>query len=223
MRVPDRSWYARPVLEVARDLLGATLVRRTPQGSVALRLTEVEAYDGATDPGSHAFRGRTARNATMFGEPGRLYVYRHLGLHYCVNVVCGPAGKASAVLLRAGEVISGADLARSRRLASGVVRSERDLARGPARLAVALALALPDDGADLTDPAGDVVLEAATTSSGNVLTGPRVGVSGDAGRADLFPWRFWIQGEATVSAYRPAPPPRPRMPRAASPQTQPFG
>jgi DNA-3-methyladenine glycosylase len=145
-RVPGRDWYARPVLDVARDLLGATLTTRTSDGVVSLRLTEVEAYAGAGDPGSHAYRGRSRRNATMFGEPGRLYVYRHLGLHHCVNVVCGPEDTASAVLVRAGEVVEGADLARSRRLASGVVRADRDLARGPARLAVALGLDLSHDG-----------------------------------------------------------------------------
>ncbi|MEU4365375.1 DNA-3-methyladenine glycosylase [Promicromonospora sp. NPDC023987] len=216
--VPGRDWYARPVLDVARDLLGAVLTRRTPDGVVSLRLTEVEAYDGASDPGSHAYRGRTRRNATMFGAPGHLYVYRHLGLHHCVNVVCGPDGEASAVLLRAGEVVDGADLARSRRLASGVARTERDLARGPARLAVALGLDLSDDGADVTAPeagvalhlragpslAGPSLVEPVETSA-VVRTGPRVGVSGEGGRADLFPWRFWLDAEPTVSVYRAAP------------------
>lgn len=216
--VPDRAWFDRPVLEVARDLLGATLTRRTPEGAVALRLTEVEAYDGERDPGSHAFRGRTARNATMFGEPGRLYVYRHLGLHHCVNVVCGPAGRASAVLLRAGAVLdaasggSGVELARARRRAAGVLRADRDLARGPARLTVALAIDRADDGADVTDPDGDVVLAVAPPHPRDVRTGPRVGVSGDGGRADLFPWRFWLADDATVSDYRPATPRRRRSP-----------
>lgn len=212
--VPGRDWYLRPVLDVARDLLGATLTTRTPDGVVSLRLTEVEAYDGATDPGSHAYRGPTRRNATMFGEPGRLYVYRHLGLHHCVNVVCGPEGEASAVLVRAGEVVDGADLARSRRLASGVVRTDRDLARGPARLAVALGLDLSADGADVTDPEGPVVLRhplvepsplvEPVETPATIRTGPRVGVSGDGGRADLFPWRFWLDADPTVSLYRKA-------------------
>jgi DNA-3-methyladenine glycosylase len=212
--VPGRDWYLRPVLDVARDLLGATLTTRTPDGVVSLRLTEVEAYDGATDPGSHAYRGPNRRNATMFGEPGRLYVYRHLGLHHCVNVVCGHEGEASAVLLRAGEVVDGADLARSRRLASGVVRADRDLARGPARLAVALGLDLSADGAVVTDPDGDVMLARPSIepspsvepveSPAAIRTGPRVGVSGDGGRADLFPWRFWLDAEPTVSVYRKA-------------------
>ncbi|MFC7023056.1 DNA-3-methyladenine glycosylase [Promicromonospora thailandica] len=205
-----RAFYRRPVIEVARDLLGATLVRRTSDGVVTLRITEVEAYDGANDPGSHAFRGPTRRNETMFGEPGRLYVYRHLGLHHCANVVCGPAGTGAAVLLRAGEVTGGVALARDRRLASGVARTDRDLARGPARLTVALGLDLADDGADVTDPDGAVAVMPAATPA-TVLAGPRVGVSGNGGRADLFPWRFWLDDEPTVSVYRPAPPPR-RLP-----------
>ncbi|MFJ3407184.1 DNA-3-methyladenine glycosylase [Promicromonospora sp. NPDC090134] len=208
MTVPARQFFDRPVVDVARDLLGAALARSTVDGAVTLRITEVEAYDGTNDPGSHAFRGPSRRNETMFGEPGRFYVYRHLGLHYCANVVCGPAGTASAVLLRAGEVTGsgpeGLALARTRRLASGVARTDRDLARGPARLAVALGLDLSDDGADVTDPAGAVVLEVPEAPSGTVLSGPRVGVSGDGGRADLYPWRFWLDGEPTVSVYRPA-------------------
>ncbi|ACZ30366.1 DNA-3-methyladenine glycosylase [Xylanimonas cellulosilytica DSM 15894] len=207
--VPGHAWYARDVHDVARDLLGAVLVRRTPEGTVALRITEVEAYDGEDDPGSHAFRGRTPRNATMFGEPGRVYVYRHLGLHHCVNVVCGPVGRAAAVLLRAGEVVEGAALARSRRLAVGACDSDRQLARGPARLTVALALSLSDDGADLTDREGDLTLTLPVDRErGAVATGPRVGVSGEAGRGDLYPWRSWLVGEPTVSAYRPVSPRR---------------
>lgn len=227
MHSAHRDWFARPVLDVARDLLGAVLTRRTTDGVVSLRLTEVEAYGGSDDPGSHAYRGPGTRNATMFGEPGRLYVYRHLGLHHCVNVVCGPAGEASAVLLRAGEVVGGTEsdgvaLARSRRRAAGVARTDRDLARGPARLAVALGLDLSDDGADLTDPDGSVALRrsasgaspdpaaepARTAATAAVQTGPRVGVSGAGGRGDLFPWRLWLRGEETVSVYRAAQPRR---------------
>ncbi|MFD7025142.1 DNA-3-methyladenine glycosylase [Promicromonospora sukumoe] len=214
MEHTSREFFDRPVVDVARDLLGATLTRRTADGAVALRITEVEAYDGTNDPGSHAFRGPTRRNETMFGEPGHLYVYRHLGLHYCANVVCGPEGVASAVLLRAGEVTGpgpeGVALARRRRLASGVARTDRDLARGPARLTVALGLDLSDDGADVTDPDGAVVLDVPPAPSGIVLSGPRVGVSGDGGRADLYPWRFWLDGEPTVSVYRAAAPRRAR-------------
>jgi len=203
---PDRDWFDRPALAVARDLLGARLTRRSPEGAVTVRLVEVEAYDGANDPGSHAFTGQTARNATMFGPGGHLYVYRHMGLHHCVNIVCGSAGRASAVLLRAGEVVDGLELARARRAAAGVTRHDRDLAQGPARLTVALGITRDDDGADLLEPGGRFVLQVVQdcASVRNVLSGPRVGVSGDGGRADLFPWRFWLDGAPEVSAYRPA-------------------
>ena len=229
--VSDRGWFARAATTVAPDLLGAYLVHRTADGTVALRITEVEAYDGANDPGSHAFRGWTARNATMFGPPGHLYVYRHLGLHHCVNIVCGPAGRAAAVLLRGGEVIAGADLALARRRAAGVCRTDRELARGPARLTVALGISLADDGADLLAPidAGGFALflpltqdlmhpqcadtprsDALPTDAEHISTGPRVGIAGEGGRADLFPWRFWLTNDPTVSAYRAAPAPRSR-------------
>ncbi len=158
MAVPARVWFSRDVHTVARDLLGAYLTARSPEGDVTLRITEVEAYGGADDPGSHAFRGRTSRNAVMFAEPGRLYVYRHLGLHHCLNVVTEPTGSPSAVLLRAGEVVEGKELAWARREAVGVVDSERQLARGPARLAVALGLDLRANGADVTEAGGDIVL-----------------------------------------------------------------
>ncbi len=203
--VPARSWYARDVHAVAKDLLGAFVTTSTPDGTVTIRLTEVEAYAGALDPGSHAFRGRTARNAVMFAEPSRLYVYRHLGLHHCVNVVAEPTGQPAAVLLRAGEVVDGAELAWRRREAVGVVDSERQLARGPARLAVCLGIDRAWNGADLTEAGGRVVVhrrEAPTHTTH--ASGPRVGVSGPGGDSTRHPWRYWITGERTVSAYRPA-------------------
>lgn len=200
----DRSWFDRPVLDVARGLLGAVLSVDRPDGTVAVRLTEVEAYRGADDPGSHAYRGRTARNAVMFGPGAHLYVYRHLGLHHCVNVVAGPEGAAAAVLLRAGDVVEGAVVARARRTAAGVVRTDVDLARGPARLAVALGLALADDGLDVLGPG--VELRVLATPAPVVRSGPRVGVAGPGGDAAAFPWRFWLPDEPTVSAYRPAAP-----------------
>jgi DNA-3-methyladenine glycosylase len=186
---------AGPVLEAAPRLLGAVL----RHGEVAIRLTEVEAYDGPGDPGSHAFRGRTARNAVMFGPPGRLYVYFTYGMHHCCNVVCGPEGRASAVLLRAGVVVDGLDLARERRPTAS---SDRDLARGPARLCSALGLGLRHDGADLAT--GPVTLSPAPepVPDERIRTGPRVGLRLAADR----PWRFWIDGEPSVSAYRPAAP-----------------
>ncbi|MCR6689792.1 DNA-3-methyladenine glycosylase [Cellulomonas sp.] len=203
--VPARVWYARDVHAVARDLLGSYVTARSSDGDVTVRVTEVEAYGGADDPGSHAFRGRTARNAVMFAEPGRLYVYRHLGLHHCVNVVCEPTGSPAAVLLRAAEVVDGADLAWHRRERVGVVDSHRQLARGPARLAVCLGLDLASNGVDVTEAGGAVVVHR---HDGPALathaSGPRVGVSGVGGDATRHPWRYWITGESSVSAYRPA-------------------
>lgn len=178
-----------PVVDVAPRLLGAEL----RHGPVAVRLTEVEAYDGATDPGSHAYRGRTRRNAVMFGPPGRLYCYFTYGMHVCANVVTGVEGVASAVLLRAGEVVDGVAVARERRPGS----SDRDLARGPARLCRALGIDLGHDGADLAS--GPVTLRLAEPPK-EVATGPRVGLRGAPDR----PWRFWVPGERSVSAYRPA-------------------
>ena len=201
----SREWFARDPLEVARDLLGTHLRVERADGAVTLRVTEVESYHGGVDPGSHAFRGPSARNEVMFGEPGRLYTYRHMGLHTCVNVVCGEAGSAAAVLLRAGEVIDRADLARGRRRASGTLRSDVDLARGPARLTVALGITMADLGTDLLDPDGDFSLTTGSAlAPGAIATGPRVGVSGAGGDGEQFPWRLWIDGDRSVSDYRRA-------------------
>jgi DNA-3-methyladenine glycosylase len=185
---------AGPVLPAARGLLGCSVTA----GGVTVRLTEVEAYDGlGADEASHAHRGRTTRNRIMFGPPGRLYVYFTYGMHWCLNIVCGPEGVASAVLLRAGEVTAGVESARRRRTAA---RADRDLARGPARLALALGLDGTANGADLLDPSGAVRLAppAAGPDPALVQTGPRVGVAGAADR----PWRFWLDGDPTVSPYR---------------------
>lgn len=140
-----RTFFDRPVLEVARDLLGRHLVRTTPDGPITLRITEVEAYDGPNDPGSHAYRGPTARNGVMFGPPGHVYVYFTYGMWHCMNLVCGPDGTASAVLLRAGEIVEGAESARKRRLSA---RNDKELAKGPARLATALDVDRALDGTD---------------------------------------------------------------------------
>ncbi len=191
------EFFDRDVLEVAPDLLGRRVVSRSATGVVAVELTEVEAYAGPGDPGSHARRGPTPRSAVMFGPPAHLYVYFSYGMHWCVNLVCGPAGTASAVLLRAGRVVEGHDLARQRRPAA---RVDRDLARGPARLAAALGIDKALDGAPL---AGAVEVHDAPAALGDVRTGPRVGVSGAGGDGARYPWRFWLDGEPTVSAYRP--------------------
>jgi DNA-3-methyladenine glycosylase len=182
-------------LEVAPRLLGAVL----RHGEVAVRLTEVEAYAGPDDPGSHAYRGPTRRNAVMFGSSGRLYCYFTYGMHVCANVVVGGEGDPGAVLVRAGEVVEGLEVARARRL--GV--ADRDLARGPARLCRALGIGLEHDGVDLA--CGEVRLEPGDRVAA-VSTGPRVGLRGAPER----PWRFWVTGDPTVSAYRPAAPLRRR-------------
>jgi len=201
-----KDFFARSCLSVAPDLIGAYLVRTLADGTrLAGRIVEVEAYLGdGSDPGSHSHRGLTPRNRVMFGPPGRLYVYRHLGLHHCVNVVCGPSGEAAAVLLRAGEVVEGAGLARRRREEVGRCDSDRQIARGPARLAVALDLVLDHDSTDVTDPDGALVLHLPVDPlPRTVATGARVGVAGEGADPARFAWRSWLVDEPTVSAYRP--------------------
>ena len=237
-----RAFYARPATVVARALLGRILVRDAPEGRLAGRIVEVEAYRGAQDPASHAYRGRTARNAVMFGPAGHAYVYFTYGMHFCVNMVClGEEGSASAVLLRAGAIIAGEDLALARRGRERL--ASRDLARGPARLCQALGIDRQLDGADVCAAdsplrvragAGNQARSATVLARGDdpprpprggiargddpprpprgsiargddppgtprrIATGPRVGVSA---AADI-PWRFWVDGDPTVSAYR---------------------
>lgn len=191
----DRSLLLPPSFEVAPLLLGSILTVTSPEGHVSVRITEVEAYHGSEDPGSHAFRGKTNRNAVMFGEPGHLYTYFTYGLHTCANVVCGPEGQASGLLLRAGSVVDGVELARFRRDTS---RSDADLARGPGRLTVALGITLADGGSDLAT--SRIRLELGAGES-NVASGPRTGVSGVGGTSQ-FPWRFWIAGDRSVSPYK---------------------
>ncbi len=203
-----RAALAGLPVEVAPRLLGGVLAVTTADGTVAVRLTEVEAYHGAgtgdaPDPGSHARMGRTARNATMWGEPGHLYVYLSHGIHSCVNVVCGPAGTAGGILLRGGEVVEGVDAATARRPAA---RTARDLARGPGRLGEAVGFRhLHHDGIDAVtglEQAGAVArLWLPEAVRADIVRGPRVGVAGVAG-TDAFPWRFWIDGDPTVSAFR---------------------
>lgn len=197
---PERDVFLASSLEVAPQLLGAVLRHETPDGTVGLRITEVEAYIGdGLDPGSHAFRGRTRRNAVMYGPPGHLYAYFTYGMHVCANIVCSPEGEATAVLLRAAEVIEGEDLAELRRVGGGGRRiPHRDLARGPARLVVAAGMSLADDGADLFQPPFELLLP---TEQAEYSTGPRTGVSGPGGGL-AYPWRYWLTGDPTVSPYK---------------------
>ncbi|SDL70923.1 DNA-3-methyladenine glycosylase [Nonomuraea jiangxiensis] len=265
-----RSFFDRPSHEVAPDLLGRVLVHGSADGLVAVRLTEVEAYGGpGEDPAAHTYRGRTPRNAVMFGPPGHLYVYFTYGMHFCANLVCLPEGFGSAVLLRAGEVVAGVEQARARRSgrrpsvngeppanpehagdgeppadrkqggdgepsakrkqagdgepsAKRKPLADRDLARGPARLAVALGLLREHNGLDAIGEAAPVppggpsgpfapdrrltgvphgsavLLEGCPVDAALIRSGPRTGVS----TARETPWRFWIDGDPTVSPYR---------------------
>jgi DNA-3-methyladenine glycosylase len=189
-------------LTAARRLLGSRLWA----GGAAAMIVEVEAYGGPPDepwpdPAAHSYRGPNARNAVMFGQPGRLYTYRSHGIHVCANVVCGPVGAAAAVLLRAAVVDAGIDVARGRR---GPAVRDRALARGPGNLCSALAITMDHYGADLFDPASPVRLQLGEAAV--AVGGPRVGVSQAADR----PWRFWLADRPEVSAYR-------RSPRAPAP------
>lgn len=200
--------------EVAAGLLG-NVIRC---GDVAVRLTEVEAYEGSNDSGSHAYRGPTPRSSIMFGQAGVAYVYFSYGMHHCLNVVCGPPGTASAVLLRGGEVVAGSQVARGRRDAGRVhAHPDQDLARGPARLASALGVDLAHNGLDLCLPTSALRLEPGDPPRlGAIKTGPRVGVSGPGGDGTAYPWRFWLNGEPTVSTYRAAKPRPLRSPHTGS-------
>jgi DNA-3-methyladenine glycosylase len=191
----DRERLARPALEVARWLLGAVITSRVGSAVVSIRLTEVEAYEGSKDPASHAFRGRTPRTEVMFGPPGHLYCYFTYGMHWCANIVCEADGRASAVLLRGGEVIEGIEPARARRPAA---RRDVELARGPARLASCLALGRAENGTDLC--AEDSVVQLVYLPPRRVAaqSGPRVGIT----QATEQPWRFWVPDDPTVSTFR---------------------
>lgn len=195
-RLFKREELAVDPLDLAPLLLGATIEHASPEGTVAARLVEVEAYRGQDDPASHSYRGRTARNTVMWGFAGHLYVYFVYGMHFCANVVAGEDGVAGAVLLRAAEVVSGAGLARTRRKAA---RNDGQLAQGPARLTSALGIGPQHNGVDLVDPASPIRLLCGEDVPGSsIRTGPRVGVAA----AMDTPWRFWIDDSAAVSSYR---------------------
>ncbi|MGH3359138.1 MAG: DNA-3-methyladenine glycosylase [Nocardioidaceae bacterium] len=194
-----RRRLAEPADVVAPALLGSTLSHTTTAGTVTVELTEVEAYLGDADPASHAYNGRTRRNAVMFGSAGHLYVYRSYGIHWCCNVVTGVDGRASAVLLRAGRVVEGVDLARERR---GVRVADRALARGPGCLTQALGIDGTHDGVDLLrSETVRLRLADPPVDAARMVSGHRVGVR----LAHDVPWRFWIGADPTVSAYKRSP------------------
>lgn len=195
---PARDFLARPASEVAPQLLGWSLTHTTDEGTVTVVLTEVEAYMGADDPASHAFNGPTARNEVMFGKAGQLYCYLSYGMHWCCNVVTGTEGHASAVLLRAGRVVEGTELARERR---GEHVAERALARGPGCLGRALGLSRESNGSDLLRDDGYRLTPGSLESGVSISSGHRVGVR----LAHDVSWRFWVTGDPTVSAYKRSP------------------
>lgn len=198
--------------DLAPHLLGCCLLVTVPHGAVTVRLTEVEAYGGqGEDPGAHSYSGRTARNASLFGPPRHAYVYLSYGIHTCLNLVANAEG-AGGVLLRAAEVLDGRALAVERR---GRRDTGAKLLSGPGRLGQGLGVALSADGAPLEIGAapraglgvGPMQLLLTPPPEGplppeHLRSGPRVGVSGIGG-SEAFPWRFWIDGDPTVSAYRP--------------------
>ena len=186
--VLPQDFYARDPKAVARDLLGKVITR----GRVAARIVEVEAYLGERDPGSHAFRGPTHRNATMFGPPGFLYVYFTYGMHWCANVVCTTEGEAGAVLLRAGAPLSGLATMRKRRPAA---RRDLDLCSGPAKLCEALGITGRDDGTDLRG--GPIRIVDDREPAPPRRTSPRIGLA--AGRGDHHRWRWYVPGDPNVS------------------------
>ncbi|MGH2829914.1 MAG: DNA-3-methyladenine glycosylase [Actinomycetota bacterium] len=201
LRPVARAFFSRPVLNVARDLIGAVLVHRTAEGRIAARIVETEAY-GTEDPGSHAFRRQTARNAPMFEEPGHAYVYFTYGMHWCLNAVTDRAGVPGAVLIRAAEPIEGIELMRERRTEAQHRPRDENLARGPGRLTQAFGIGAEQNRADLTAPPlfvapGERYPEEA------VARGPRIGLA--ATQQDDRAWRFWLRDSRYVSGRRGAP------------------
>jgi DNA-3-methyladenine glycosylase len=190
-----RERLQRSAVTVAPRLIGAVIRSRVDGETVAVRLTEVEAYEGLDDPASHAFRGATPRTSVMFGPAGHLYCYFTYGMHWCANIVCDTDGRAAAVLLRAGEVVEGLPVARARRPAA---RKDVELARGPARLASCLGLARAQNGVDLCVSGAVVELVSMPRRQLGVAAGPRVGIT----RAIEHPWRFWLRDDPTVSTFR---------------------
>ncbi|MCP5035678.1 MAG: DNA-3-methyladenine glycosylase [Actinomycetia bacterium] len=191
MSNPGLGWLEGRGSEIAPQLLGMTLVCGIRAGTVV----EVEAYEGGDDPASHAYRGPTARSEVMFGPAGRLYVYRSYGMHWCANVVCGSAGVGSALLIRAIEPTIGIDAMWADRPKA---RREIDLGSGPGKLCAALGIEGSHYGLDLADPSSPVRLEEGPGVDGEIVTGPRVGIT----KAIDRPWRFAIADHPHVSRPR---------------------
>ena len=186
-----RSFFDRDPLEVAPDLLGKVLVAGDRSG----RIVEVEAYRGADDPGSHGYRGITPRTKVMFGPPGHLYVYFTYGMHWCANVVCGPAGVCGAVLIRALDPLRGVD---AMHRARPKAKRDRDLCSGPAKLCQALGIEGHHDGLDLAGADLGVELRDDGHDVGEYASSIRIGLS--PGKGEDLPWRFYLAGNPHVSA-----------------------
>jgi len=200
----SRGFFARDALDVAPALLGCVLQRTDPEGTISLRITEVEAYAGERDPGAHSYRGKTNRNKSMFGPPGHLYCYFTYGMHHALNLVTGQPGQPYGCLIRAGDVIAGTELARARREVKPrkVALTDSALARGPGCVARCFGVTLTNDGDDLFGGRWQFF----APEDGSVMPharGPRVGVSGPGGDATNFPWRYWLTEAASVSTYKP--------------------
>ena len=189
----DRAWFDRPAMEVARDLLGARLVHHAVEGRVGGRIGEVEAYAGPEDLAAHSARGRTPRNAVMFGPPGHLYVYFIYGMHHCMNVVCGPAQKPEAVLIRSVAIDEGVEIARNRR---GTTVLDRRLASGPGNAARAFGVDGSLNGMDLLG--GPMTIQPSALTAERIAIGPRIGVA-YAGAWAARPMRLWIADDPHVS------------------------
>ena len=188
-RLP-RSFFARDPVTLARDLLGRILFYKTVEGLIAGRIVETEAYTGADDPASHAYRGPTARNRVMFGKAGVSYVYFSYGMHHCLNVTAATPGTAGAVLLRAMEPLEGIPIMRAR----GDHGPEIRLLSGPGKIGRAFGLTVADSGRDLTrGPLG--IAAGATVLEEKVAVSPRIGIS----RARELPYRFYVRESAAVS------------------------
>lgn len=189
MRILERDFYHRDSRQVARELLGKLMLC----GGLGGRIVEVEAYAGAEDPGSHAYRGRTKRNGVMFGPPGHLYVYRIYGIHWCCNLVCLGEGVASAVLVRALAPTHGVDEIRRRRPKA---RRDKDLCSGPARLCQGLGIDGRHDGSDVvTGDRGILVYDDGTPPPGKAGRSPRIGLSSGT----ELPWRWFVAGDPNLS------------------------
>ncbi|GAB4532879.1 MAG: DNA-3-methyladenine glycosylase [Anaerolineae bacterium] len=197
-RLP-REFYARHTLVVARDLLGARLVRLLDGQRLSGNIVEVEAYIGQDDTACHASRGHTPRNAVMFGPPGHAYVYFTYGMHWMLNIVTEEEGFPAAILVRAIQPVEGIETMRALRRAKGRPRNDQDLTSGPARLTQALAIDKAFNGVDLTD-GGDLWLEAGDFLADELVAwGPRIGVHYAAEKDRLAPWRLWVRDNPYVS------------------------